>query len=456
MIIKASHINLFKCFIILTCLCNCVKNRDFDMPSLNCADGIQPNATYSDVKNLYDGETIQIQDDLVMEGYVISSDKAGNFFSVLHFQNSPKDPTDGLQIEIDVRDSHLFFDVGQRIFIKLKGLYLGKSKGVYKVGGVFSSFGNLSVGRLPSNTVFNHIMVSCEPNVAIDPLEVRISEIDTTMVNALISIKDIEVSETDLGQPFAVEREETERLLVDCEDNELALLNSSFSDFQEVLLPETRGTITGVLTRDNSKFQLIIRDLNDIQFDLERCEDIITEFTSTNIFFSELADPDNNAAARFVELYNSANEPLSLNGWRIVRYTNASSEISSSLDLSDFSIDAESTLVISPNAVEFENVYGFAPDVAVGTNSPADSNGDDNLQLVDPFGTVIDVFGVIGEDGSGTNHEFEDGRAVRRIEISEGNPIYTFAEWILFNDTGSNGTTNLPQMAPDDFSPGVR
>ena len=43
-------------------------------------------------------------------------------------------------------------------------------------------------------------------------------------------------------------------------------------------------------------------------------------------------------------------------------------------------------------------------------NSAANSNGDDNIALVDPFGNLIDLFGVIGEDGSGTSHEFEDGR----------------------------------------------
>ncbi|MEM6892508.1 MAG: lamin tail domain-containing protein, partial [Bacteroidota bacterium] len=86
-------------------------------------------------------------------------------------------------------------------------------------------------------------------------------------------------------------------------------------------------------------------------------------------------------------------------------------------------------------------------------NSPADSNGDDNLELVDPFGKVIDVFGIIGEDGSGTNHEFEDGRALRKPEVVKGNSIYTFEEWMLYNDTGESGTTKEPKVAPQDFTP---
>ncbi|UWX54769.1 hypothetical protein NYZ99_18485 [Maribacter litopenaei] len=75
---------------------------------------------------------------------------------------------------------------------------------------------------------------------------------------------------------------------------------------------------------------------------------------------------------------------------------------------------------------------------------------------MDPFGTVIDVFGVIGEDGTETNHEFEDGRAQRKQDVTEGSPEYQFSQWEIFNDTGEAGTFNLPQLAPDDFTPGVR
>ena len=75
---------------------------------------------------------------------------------------------------------------------------------------------------------------------------------------------------------------------------------------------------------------------------------------------------------------------------------------------------------------------------------------------MDPFGKVIDVFGIIGEDVSGTNHEFEDGRALRKTEIIQGNPVYTFEEWTIYNDSGEAGTINQPQKAPENFSPGIK
>ncbi|SDE95879.1 Lamin Tail Domain [Pricia antarctica] len=434
----------------------CTKSRNFDALPTDCSTDLEANTTYAEVKKLYTDQTFQIQQDLIIEGYVSSSDEAGNFFSVLYFQDSPSNPSEGFEIEIDLRDSHLFYPVGSKIFIKLKGLYLGKSKDVFKIGGVFTSFGNVSVGRLPSIVVDAHIFVDCDEKEAIEPSLISLPDIPKNRTNTLVRLDGFELSEAELGKSFATEGRETERMLTDCNDNEIVLLNSGFSDFQAEILPEGNGSITGVLLRENDNYRLAIRSLEDMDFSNEPCADLIDEFSSNQIFISELADPDNNLAARFVELYNSAKEPLNLKGWTLHRYTNANTEISSATDLSDFTIGAESTLVISPNATEFETVYGFAPDLAVGKNSPADSNGDDNLELVDPFGTVVDVFGVIGEDGTGTNHEFEDGRAIRNTGITEGNPNFTFIEWTINNDSGDSGTIKAPQIAPQDFTPGKR
>lgn len=452
MVKKSIYVAIIMCFAFLSC----VKDTDFNGLANDCVNGLEVNATFEEVETLFKEETIQIKEDWIIEGYVISSDISGNFFGVLHFQDHPTNPAHGFQIEIDLRDSHLFFDVGSKILIKLKGLYLGKSGEVFRLGGTFTAFGNISVGRLPVLKIPEHIFLSCNSSDEVKPVLAHFKDLEELKTNTLVRFEEIEVIEEELGNTFAVEAEETERVLQNCTENKVIMVNSGFSDFQAEILPEGNGTITGVLLKDGDKLQLVIRDLGDIEFTNDRCPEIITEFTSTEIFISELADPDNNTGARFVELYNSASEPLDLNKWILRRYTNDKTEISSTIDLSGLVINAKSTLVISPKATEFELVYGFAPDLGVSTNSPADSNGDDNIELVDPFGAIIDVFGIIGEDGSNTNHEFEDGRAVRSTNILEGNPNYTFEEWIVFNDTGDAGTTNQPQNAPEDFTPGSR
>ncbi len=438
----------------LVMVINCAPKNDFDELNTFCDENLVANATYAQVQDLYQGELLQIQEDLVIEGYVVSSDKEGNFFSTLYFQNDSMNPTAGFQIEIDLFESHLLFKVGQKILIKTKGLYLGKKKDVFVLGGTFSGFGNTAIGRLPGLKVPQHIFRDCAGVENLIAKTIKIEEIDVYQTNTLIAIDSLQFLVDDFGKFFAEPESETERILEDCSGNQVTLLNSGFADFQSEIIYENNGKITGVLLRENNDYFIAIRDLKDLEFTNERCADL--RETSNQVFFSELADPNNNASARFLELFNASEVAVDLRDWSIHRYTNNNVEISSSINLSGLKIEANSTLIITPNAAVFEQTFGFQPNLEVGKNSPADSNGDDNLVLVDPFGTVIDVFGVIGEDGTATNHEFEDGKAQRKLEVIQGNPIYNILEWNIFNDSGEAGTVNLPQNAPEDFSPGAR
>ena len=442
------------CFFLF--IFSCVKDSEFKNPETPCNDELIANITFNEVKSLFQGDVIQIQEDFVIAGYVISSDQDGNFFSTIHIQDDPKSPTSGLQIEIDLRDSYLFYEMGSKVYIKLKGLYLGKSKGVYKLGGVFTSFGKLSIGRLPALAVKDHLLISCEPVSKIVPTITSIQELSEDLVSTLVELQSLEVIAEERNLTYALPEEETIRNLTDCTGSIIELLNSGYSDFQDEILPSDNGSVTAVLYRENNDYQLIIRALNDMDMTSERCEDTKVLMTSNEIFISEIADPNNNSEARFIELYNEGNDQIQLDSWILIRYTNENITSGSEIDLSGLVIDSKSTLVFSPNATEFVSVYGFPPDVEVGSNSPADSNGDDNMVLIDPFGTTIDIFGLIGEDGSGTNHEFEDGKAERNANIVRGNPTFTFNEWTIYNDTGGSETLNLPQNAPEDFSPGIR
>ncbi|MEX0363358.1 MAG: DUF5689 domain-containing protein, partial [Allomuricauda sp.] len=51
------------------------------------------NTTFQELEEMYSDETFQIQEDLIIEGYVISSDEAGNFFNEVYLQDKTKNPT---------------------------------------------------------------------------------------------------------------------------------------------------------------------------------------------------------------------------------------------------------------------------------------------------------------------------------------------------------------------------
>lgn len=434
----------------------CLRQDDLSAPEQDCDAELSQNITLLEVLDSFEGSTREIRNEWIVEAFVISSDRSGNFYNTLHLQDRPAVPQAGVQVELEMRNSHLFFPLGQKVLLNLKGLYLGRSKGIFKLGHVYISFGNLQVGRIPKHAVADHVYKVCEPPQTLVPKILSVSDLNSQPANTLVELQNMEFTRELKDSTYARAEEETVRIMQDCNDREIGLLSSGYSDFQMVTLPSGKGAITAIYYPEGGQAMLMVRSPEDLHLIGERCEELITEFTSSSLIISELADPDNNSAARYVELYYAGSEPLSLNGWRLDRYTNENTERGSTLDLSAFTLSPGQFLLIASDAVVFEQTYGFAPDMEGGTNSPADSNGDDNLVLLDPFGTVIDIFGVVGEDGSGTAHEFEDGRANRKAGILLGNPVFDPSEWEVFNDTGGSGTTNQPQQAPGDFSPGAR
>ena len=178
------------------------------------------------------------------------------------------------------------------------------------------------------------------------------------------------------------------------------------------------------------------------------------------VIITELADPNNDDGARFVEIYNAGSSAVDMTSWSLKRYTNASSTTSSNVvDLTPLgSLASGAFAIIAANGTKFETVYGVAADISAGSGGPADSNGDDQITLFNAADNLVDIFGVPGEDGSGTCHEFEDGRAERKASAAAASATWNEADWNIWADStvsGCTSHTNSPRSAPTDFDPGA-
>ncbi len=102
-------------------------------------------------------------------------------------------------------------------------------------------------------------------------------------------------------------------------------------------------------------------------------------------------------------------------------------------------------IYITSDSAGFADFFGFNADFVDGA---ANINGDDAIELF-MNGAVIDVFGDINVDGSGTNWEYMDGWAYRNDGTGPDGATFVESNWMY---SGTNqlegGTTNADCMVP--------
>ncbi len=163
----------------------------------------------------------------------------------------------------------------------------------------------------------------------------------------------------------------------------------------------------------------------------------------SDVIISEVADPNDDFNGRFVELYNTGITDVDLSaGWALLRFANGNIE-AATYSLTS-TINSCSALTIANNASNFQSIYGFAPDEVSGFVS---GNGDDVYALWD--GTqIVDIYGVIGIDGTGEVWEYEDGQAIRNANVDVASAVFDASEWQIFSDASGSQTKDTTDMTP--------
>lgn len=446
---------------------SCVTGRDFE----DLSPCEEQEMIFQEVEEFASGigeEVSVVQEDVVIKLYVNSTDRFGNIYGGVYMQDHPLTPTTGFELRTELSDAYLLYPMGAVVFLRMKGLYVRKSKGGIQVGAKWSSFGNLSIGRLPVQLTKKHLIASCAAPVRMVPKDLELNTLDSQWQYIYVRFQGLQLSSNELCDQFADPRATTVRKLIACDGNTLDLVNSGYSDFHDQTMPTGMGTTSGILTYKGQAPQLVLNGSEDLDLNGQRCEGFAYDCSemamdagnqNDQLIISEIADPVNTTSelnSRFIELFNAGEQVVDLSGWELRRYTNANTAYteSSVIYLPGFFLAPGAAFVIAANRAHFEQVYGFSPNMVGGSSSAADSNGDDNIVLVDRQGQHRDLFGIPGEDGTRSDHDFQDGRAVRNPGVVTGSEVFTAEQWTVYNAHGEYQTVPGVKNAPDDFDPG--
>lgn len=151
-----------------------------------------------------------------------------------------------------------------------------------------------------------------------------------------------------------------------------------------------------------------------------------------SLIITEVVDHPTNSSVRFVEIHNGGDEDASLANVRLRRYANGQTFPIGSVQLAGTLVPG-GTIVAAHDTASLYAMYGVDPDYA---NLAVDGNGDDVYELVD--GTVVlDVYGKVGDDGSGLPWDYTDRVVKRAAGVRVGSTVWEAPEWVFSTDGAS-------------------
>lgn len=255
------RIQLAVLFVAITSvfLTNCTKN-EFDVPPIIVPDvEFEANTTIADLKASYDGLK-EITEDIVIKGVITANDKSGNLYKKMIIQ----DETGAIELAIDQTNLSSLYKVGQLLYVKCKGLYLGDYNNLIQLGYLYEG----GVGRMPELMIEQHLFRDSLPGAKPVSDTVTISSIGEAgsanpYVSKLVTFKNVTFAEQ--GELYASQdMDAINRTLMDLTGKSLIVRNSKYADFANDSIPYGYGTVTGILSIFGSDWQLTLRDVNDV------------------------------------------------------------------------------------------------------------------------------------------------------------------------------------------------
>lgn len=345
-------------FFLIIINTGCVHDDDYGTASIVCQD-LTPTTTISQLKAMYTGTTKQITNDLVLVGYVSSSDETGNIYKTLYIQDAPENPTQGLTVSVDAADLYTKFPVGAKVYIKLKGLYLGQYGGVIQLGDLgVDELGASEFGRIPNVKIDETIIKSCEPIKTIVPKEITINEFNDNLIGALVKVKNVQFVSGVLCTTYAAEGVTVNKNVEDCSGSKVIMRNSGFATFYNENLPTGKGGIVAILSKFNADYQLYIRSTQDVKelVGTPRCDG--TTFTCT--------PPVDNASIQDIKnLYKGSlvNITQDLNVKAVVTANDATNNLSRYIYIEDETGGIK--LRLNKTSLYLENKYKIGAEVTI-------------------------------------------------------------------------------------------
>lgn len=282
MFMKSTIIKIVLPAMLFATVLGCAKYKFDPVEPSAFATDWHANTTIAELKKLYvsGNGPVLITSDLVIGGVVTSDDRAGNFYKNLFIQ----DFTGGIEVKLARTGLYNDYKRGQRVLISCNGLYLGDYGDQIQLGSIYSNSGVWEIGALEGDVLINrHVVRDGAVLHEVTPLEMTPAMLTPDNVGKLVVFHNMQISDTvslvdGSRLTYADAQNKITRNIglisvvdtVKYAPGTLVLRTSGYCNFASTPVASGSGSITGILTRYRTTYQLLLRDTDDVDFSQPR------------------------------------------------------------------------------------------------------------------------------------------------------------------------------------------
>lgn len=219
----------------------------------------------------------KVDKDIKIKGRVTGNDAQSNLYNMITIE----DATGAIVVSVAQGGTSGFMPIGQEVLVALKGLYIGGYRKQAQIGAVYtSSNGSQSIGRMSRQEWGDHYkLIGSADASKVEPTVFDVSKMaDESYLSEnagkLMTINGVELAAADGKAVFAPDDGSVElsnncvnRAFKDMDANRIVLRTSTYAKFANAIMPTGKVSVTGIFTRFNNIWQILIRSTDDIVSD---------------------------------------------------------------------------------------------------------------------------------------------------------------------------------------------
>lgn len=269
-------------FLMIAAICvvitGCMNKKDWDSPDITVSPYGNNNITEENIISIAslladadyqdafrNNKSKLVTKDIKIRGRVTGNDVGGNIYKQFALQ----DATGAIIISVNQGGLNGFLPEGQEVIIDLKGLYVGGYGRQPQVGAPY----NGGIGRM-SKDLFNEHFKAIGGLHNVNPAAIAPTDFSTIVgdidnnAGKLVILKGVSFTGADGVKTLtdgATSGGNFVNTYVKVGGKDIIIRTSTYADFAKMIMPMTPVDITGIATRYNSDWQIMMRKTVDIQ-----------------------------------------------------------------------------------------------------------------------------------------------------------------------------------------------